>query len=213
MTSQLKDLHEPGPIAGAYEGLTRRAIALLDAPMAWRSPTGGRVKTNAISARSCGWFSVTIMTSSPPFSTSVCAIWRGVRSASIVPIQPSRTNCCKRGSTAVIALVLSATACWARGTPTGGASADNECIPGAPGVLDPQSVVPSSVIEGSGVSGPGGRLPTTSAAHVPRCASNASRCTCRKTVWSVAVQGVAWVKPRAWAIRAPSLRPHAARAL
>src|SRR5678815_1761124 len=34
MTSQLKDLREPGPIAVAYEGLTRRDIALLDAPMA-----------------------------------------------------------------------------------------------------------------------------------------------------------------------------------
>src|SRR5262249_10345621 len=34
MTSQLKDLREPGPIAVAYEGLTRREIALLDTPMA-----------------------------------------------------------------------------------------------------------------------------------------------------------------------------------
>src|SRR5215472_18183690 len=34
MPSQLKDLREPGPIAVADEGLTRREIALLDAPMA-----------------------------------------------------------------------------------------------------------------------------------------------------------------------------------
>src|SRR4030095_8467943 len=34
MTSQRKDLREPGPIAVADEGLTRREIALLDAPMA-----------------------------------------------------------------------------------------------------------------------------------------------------------------------------------
>src|SRR4029453_3733897 len=34
VTSQLKDLRQPGPIAVAYESLTRREIALLDAPMA-----------------------------------------------------------------------------------------------------------------------------------------------------------------------------------
>jgi hypothetical protein len=34
VTSKLKDLREPGPIAVADEGLTRREIALLDAPMA-----------------------------------------------------------------------------------------------------------------------------------------------------------------------------------
>jgi hypothetical protein len=34
VTSKLKDLREPGPLAVAYEGLTRRDIALLDAPMA-----------------------------------------------------------------------------------------------------------------------------------------------------------------------------------
>src|SRR4029453_14749366 len=34
VTSKLKDLREPGPLAVAYEGLTRREIALLDAPMA-----------------------------------------------------------------------------------------------------------------------------------------------------------------------------------
>src|SRR4029453_231219 len=34
VTAQLKDLRQPGPIAVAYEGLTRREIALLDAPMA-----------------------------------------------------------------------------------------------------------------------------------------------------------------------------------
>src|SRR5215510_13338125 len=34
VTSKLKDLREPGPIAVAYEGLTRRDITLLDAPMA-----------------------------------------------------------------------------------------------------------------------------------------------------------------------------------
>src|SRR6516165_4183310 len=34
MTAQLKDLREPGPIAVADEGLTRRELALLDAPMA-----------------------------------------------------------------------------------------------------------------------------------------------------------------------------------
>jgi hypothetical protein len=34
MPSQLKDLREPGPIAVADEGLTRREIALLDASMA-----------------------------------------------------------------------------------------------------------------------------------------------------------------------------------
>ncbi len=34
MTPQLKDLRQPGPIAVAYQGLTRRDIALLDAPMA-----------------------------------------------------------------------------------------------------------------------------------------------------------------------------------
>ena len=34
MTPQLKDLREPGPITVAHEGLTRREIALLDAPMA-----------------------------------------------------------------------------------------------------------------------------------------------------------------------------------
>jgi len=42
VTSQLKDLRQPGPIAVAYEGLTRRDIALLDAPMAKvDSPRGG----------------------------------------------------------------------------------------------------------------------------------------------------------------------------
>jgi hypothetical protein len=34
MTSQRKDLREPGPIAVADEGRTRREMALLDAPMA-----------------------------------------------------------------------------------------------------------------------------------------------------------------------------------
>ena len=34
MTPQLKDLRQPGPIAVAHQGLTRRDIALLDAPMA-----------------------------------------------------------------------------------------------------------------------------------------------------------------------------------
>jgi hypothetical protein len=34
MTAKLKDLRQPGPIAVPYEGLTRREIALLDAPMA-----------------------------------------------------------------------------------------------------------------------------------------------------------------------------------
>jgi hypothetical protein len=34
VTAQLKDLRQPGPIAVAYEGLTRRDLALLDAPMA-----------------------------------------------------------------------------------------------------------------------------------------------------------------------------------
>src|SRR5439155_22106104 len=34
VTAQFKDLRQPGPIAVAYEGLTRREIALLDAPMA-----------------------------------------------------------------------------------------------------------------------------------------------------------------------------------
>ena len=34
MTSQLKDLREPGPIAVAYEGRTRRDMTLLDAPVA-----------------------------------------------------------------------------------------------------------------------------------------------------------------------------------
>src|SRR2546425_10947851 len=34
MPAQLKDLREPGPSAVAYESLTRREIALLDAPMA-----------------------------------------------------------------------------------------------------------------------------------------------------------------------------------
>src|SRR5215475_5587201 len=33
VTSKLKDLREPGPIAVAYEGRTRREMALLDAPM------------------------------------------------------------------------------------------------------------------------------------------------------------------------------------
>jgi hypothetical protein len=33
MTAQLKDLRQPGPIAVPDEGLTRREIALLDAPM------------------------------------------------------------------------------------------------------------------------------------------------------------------------------------
>jgi hypothetical protein len=34
MTSQLKDLREPGPIAVAYEGRTRRELTRLAAPMA-----------------------------------------------------------------------------------------------------------------------------------------------------------------------------------
>src|SRR5215468_12679035 len=34
MTSKLKDLREPGPIAVADEGRTRRDLTLLDAPMA-----------------------------------------------------------------------------------------------------------------------------------------------------------------------------------
>src|SRR5262247_1399470 len=34
VTSKLKDLRQPGPIAVAYEGRTRRETALLDAPMA-----------------------------------------------------------------------------------------------------------------------------------------------------------------------------------
>ena len=38
-------------------------------------------------------------------------------------------------STAVISLVLSSTACWARVTPTWCARADNRCVPGAPGFL------------------------------------------------------------------------------
>jgi hypothetical protein len=66
---------------------------------------------------------------------------------------------------------------------------------------------------GPGTSGALGRLLTTLSARVPRCASHASRSTCRKMVWSVAAQGVAWVKPSAWAIRALSLRPHSAMAL
>jgi hypothetical protein len=42
VTSQRKDLRQPGPIAVAYEGLTRRDIARLDAPMAQVDrPRGG----------------------------------------------------------------------------------------------------------------------------------------------------------------------------
>jgi hypothetical protein len=33
MTAKLKDLRQPGPIAVPYEGLTRREMARLDAPM------------------------------------------------------------------------------------------------------------------------------------------------------------------------------------
>src|SRR5262249_19050029 len=36
-----------------------------------------------------------------------------------------------------------------------------------------------------------------------RWVSNSARSTCRKIVWSVAAQGVAWVKPRACAMRVP----------
>ena len=128
-------------------------------------------------------------------------------------IRPSRTNGCRRVSAAVISLVLSSTAGWARVTPTRSASADNKCIPGAPCFLAPRSVFPSSAIAGAEDSGLGGRLPTTWSAHTPRCASHSSRCTCRKTVWSVAAHGVVWVTPRAYAMRMPSLRPHSAIAL
>jgi hypothetical protein len=121
----------------------------------------------------------------------------------MVTIRPSRTRGCKMVSTAVISLVLSSTACWARVTPTWCARADNRCVPGAPCFLDPRSVFPSRAIAVAGISSPGGRLPTTWSAHAPRCASNASRSTCRKTVWSVAAQGGEWVKPRACAIRVP----------
>ena len=62
VTPQLKHLRQPGPIAIAHQGLTRGDIALLDAPMADIHRAGGlltiarwrSVKTNAISARSCG---------------------------------------------------------------------------------------------------------------------------------------------------------------
>lgn len=87
------------------------------------------------------------------------------------------------------------------------------CVPGAPCFLEPRSVVPSRAIATSGFSGAAGRLPTTLSAQAPRWALHSSRCTRRKIVWSVAAQGGSWVKPRAWASRTPSLRPHAAMAL
>ena len=128
-------------------------------------------------------------------------------------IRPSRTNCSKMVSTAVISLVLSSTACWANVTPTWCASADNRWGPGAPCFLEPRSVFPSRATVGSGASGAAGTLPTTLSAQAPRWVSNSSRSTCRKMVWSVAAQGVAGVKPSACALRVPSLRPHAAMAL
>jgi hypothetical protein len=76
-----------------------------------------------------------------------------------VTIRPSRTRCGKMVSTAVLAWVLSSTACGARVTPTRGASADNRCVPGAPGFLAPRSVFPSRAIAVAGVSSPGDRLP------------------------------------------------------
>ena len=128
-------------------------------------------------------------------------------------IRPSRTNGAQTVSTAVMSLVLSATAWWGRGTPPWCASAENRWVPGAPCFLEPRSVVPSRATAGSGVSGAAGRRPTTRSAQAPRWASNSSRSPCRKLVGSVAAQGVAWVKPRACARRLPSWRPHAAMAL
>jgi hypothetical protein len=130
-----------------------------------------------------------------------------------VTIRPSRTRCSQRGPTAVLSWVVSSTAWWAQGTPPWCASADNRWAPGAPGFWVPRSVVPSRAPAGSGASGGAGRLPTTRSAHAPRWGSNSSRSTCRKMVGSVAAQGVAWVKPRACAMRVPSWRPQSAMAL
>jgi hypothetical protein len=47
VTPKLKDLGQPGPITVAYESLTRREIALLDAPMPQvDSPCRGLVVAN-----------------------------------------------------------------------------------------------------------------------------------------------------------------------
>src|SRR5215510_696799 len=63
VTPQLKDLRQTWPITVAYQGRTGREIALLNASMAdihhacglLTVAAGGSVKTNSISARSCGW--------------------------------------------------------------------------------------------------------------------------------------------------------------
>jgi hypothetical protein len=92
-------------------------------------------------------------------------------------------------------------------TPTTGAS------PSPLVFFDLRSVCPARTIAGASLSSPGGIFSTTWLAHATRCASNASRSTCRKTVWSVAAQGGVWVKPRACAVRVPSWRPYAALSL
>ena len=70
-------------------------------------------------------------------------------------------------------------------------------------LLEPRSVLPSRATAASPTDGAAGVLTTTPSAQAPNVASNASRSTCRKTVCSVAAQGVLWVKPSAWAIRPP----------
>jgi hypothetical protein len=128
-------------------------------------------------------------------------------------IRPSRTKGAKMVATAVLALVVASTACWAHVTPPWGASADNRGGPGAPCFLAPRRVFPSRATAGSGAAGAAGKLPTTRSAQAPRGVSHSARSTGRQMVWSVAAQGVAGGKPRACAMRVPSWRPHAARAL
>ena len=102
-------------------------------------------------------------------------------------------------STAVLSLVLSATACWASVTPTWCARAESRWTPGAPGVREPRRVLPSSATAGSAACGlpvAGGLLAITPLAQAPSCASNPAQSKRLNIRWSVAAPGGICLKPR-----------------
>src|SRR6516225_9529311 len=108
MTAKLKDLRESGPIAVAYEGLTRREIALLNAPMAQVDRlrhglvvANGRKRKDQLDLGPQLWL---ILFADhdiiPPLvDNRLCDV--ALVQERIHGDNPTcRTNCCKRGSTA-----------------------------------------------------------------------------------------------------------------
>lgn len=178
-----------------------------------RSPAGGRGKTSALAALSCGWLSWTSRPSAPPASTIVCAPWRWVSRASIVTRRPSRTLWPQTVSTSVSALGLADPAWCGSVSPARGAKPEPRGVSGAPCCLEPRRVWPATARAIAGASGAAGAVAPLLAAQALTWASHASRSRPRKLVCSVAAQGVWGVPPRARALAVPSWRPPAALAL